>query len=153
MKHLKSLILIALFVVCCSGPTIGPCEFEWEGYTDTDTYSDSDTASETQSDEQEDIPASELLNGKTATFIPNSHNSGFVDPEGEPLVISTRIHNVRFCVGDRRTDELGGISEYIEPPLEKNRNGVEYFEENLLLSGVGFHGEDNLGDNTVIRLQ
>ncbi|MDJ0764695.1 MAG: hypothetical protein QNJ97_17075 [Myxococcota bacterium] len=85
--------------------------------------------------------ASILLN-KSQTLIPAALNPGFQDLDGGDLVIDTGVHDVKFCVGVNRTDQQGGISERIPRPLLKEINGVVFYEDNLLLSGVGFHGEN-----------
>jgi len=84
-----------------------------------------------------------LLDQKVKTYIPYSLNPGFSDVEGGNLVIETAVHDVRFCDGQKRTDAWGGISRDIPTPLRKERNGVEFYEDTLLLSGIGFHGEQN----------
>lgn len=52
--------------------------------------------------------------------------------------VNTGITNVRFTNGRLRTDEPDGILNTIPKPLLQSRNGVNFYEYQLLLSGRGF---------------
>ena len=93
---------------------------------------------------------------------PNSTNKnriyGFTDGLGNPLIVNTRIHDVKFCNGIISSsvvkyDQYGkidfsnpesGIVNFIPQPVLKTLNGVSYYEYLALLSGVGFSSQKKI---------
>jgi hypothetical protein len=133
VKKLKLFVGLVAVVAACGGGTPEPTT----GFTIL-----------SQLPAPHDTSGSKLLRdlgetGSTRTYVGNEHNPDLLDYDGNPLVVDTMITAVKFCVGDKRSDEAGGLSDSPPAPLRFVRNGVAYDEWNLLLSGIGFHGIAN----------
>jgi len=70
----------------------------------------------------------------------NRKKRGFIDYWGNPLIVDTKIHDVKFCNGTKWSSEPDGIVSWIPEPVLKSMNGVSYYEYFALLSGQGFYG-------------